>query len=308
MLLKKKREIMEERLDLPIKVFLRKANLFTLFFILLMAASAALSYTQIFKTNDALKSQGFVSLASRVSVQRLNLHIRKLSYFSNVNNPTKFSDTMKDLYTELNLWTSDVMQLYFSGPGTHMKVEIKEWDGADFKIKKVNALQASILVSTYAQVVNQTGTAMFANRTQALKHPAVRFIFDNANHLTDFYTSVRQVEMLSHYNFINILRTSLLSCKSAIAVLAFIFSIIVPIFSFTSFRRRHNLILEMLLKTSKKYVLDTITTLEEEIELIAGDDEQLLSSSTGLNENVRRWKFIFFSTRPINGNYISSTS
>ena len=52
LVLKKKREVMEERLDVPIKNFLRNANLFTLFFILLMAASAALSYSQIFFTND----------------------------------------------------------------------------------------------------------------------------------------------------------------------------------------------------------------------------------------------------------------
>jgi hypothetical protein len=51
-LMKKKREIMEERLDSPINGFLRNANIFTIFFFLLMAASASLSYTQIFKTND----------------------------------------------------------------------------------------------------------------------------------------------------------------------------------------------------------------------------------------------------------------
>jgi hypothetical protein len=52
LMLKKKREIMEERLDSPIRGFLRNVNLFTLVFVLLMAASASLSYTQIYMTND----------------------------------------------------------------------------------------------------------------------------------------------------------------------------------------------------------------------------------------------------------------
>jgi hypothetical protein len=54
LLLKKKREIMEERLDTPIKGFIRNSNLFTLLFFLLMAASASLSYTLIYTTNDGM--------------------------------------------------------------------------------------------------------------------------------------------------------------------------------------------------------------------------------------------------------------
>ena len=52
LMLRKKREIMEERLDTPIRGFVRNANTFTLVFVLLMAASASLSYTQIYTTND----------------------------------------------------------------------------------------------------------------------------------------------------------------------------------------------------------------------------------------------------------------
>jgi hypothetical protein len=52
LMLKKKREVMEERLDTPIRAFVRNANTFTLFFFLLMAASATLSYTQIYVTNN----------------------------------------------------------------------------------------------------------------------------------------------------------------------------------------------------------------------------------------------------------------
>ncbi len=45
---------MEERLDTPIKGFIRNSNLFTLLFFLLMAASASLSYTLIYTTNDGM--------------------------------------------------------------------------------------------------------------------------------------------------------------------------------------------------------------------------------------------------------------
>ena len=292
LLLKKKREMMEERLDAPIKGFLRNANLFTLFFILLMAASASLSYTQIFKTNDALQTQGFGALLSRTTLQRLNLHYRKLSYFTSTANGPKFTETMKDLYSELQLWNKDVMKLYFSGPGTTLNVDVKEWDGKHFTIKQMNALQASILISTYAQNVNETGVDLFKNRTAALLHPSVRFILDNSNNLMHFYTQIRDVEIQDHYIFINMLRTALLSCKSAIAILAFTFSLIIPYFSYNSFKERHFKIMDMLLKLPKKPVLDILTTIEEEIELIAVDDKQLISGKSIINENARRWKFV----------------
>ncbi len=59
LMLKKKREMMEERLDSPIRGFVRNANIFTTFFFLLMAASATLSYTQIYITNEGSSSVYF---------------------------------------------------------------------------------------------------------------------------------------------------------------------------------------------------------------------------------------------------------
>ncbi len=53
LLLKKKREAMEEKLDAPIKAFMRNSNTFTFIFCLLMAASTSLSYVQIFQTDDS---------------------------------------------------------------------------------------------------------------------------------------------------------------------------------------------------------------------------------------------------------------
>ena len=52
LLLKKKREVTEQRLDTPIKTFFRNSNLFTLFFALQMVAAPILSYWLIFVTND----------------------------------------------------------------------------------------------------------------------------------------------------------------------------------------------------------------------------------------------------------------
>jgi hypothetical protein len=47
-----------------------------------------------------------------------------------------------------------------------------------------------------------------------------------------------------------------------------------------------------LIKLQKKTVMDIITTLEEEIEVIAVDDQQLVSGKGALNDNTRRWKFV----------------
>ena len=46
------------------------------------------------------------------------------------------------------------------------------------------------------------------------------------------------------------------------------------------------------MKLNKKTIMDIITTLEEEIEVIAVDEQQLVSGKGDLNETNRRWKFV----------------
>ena len=46
------------------------------------------------------------------------------------------------------------------------------------------------------------------------------------------------------------------------------------------------------MKLNKKTIMDIITTLEEEIEVIAVDDQQLVSSGKGALTENRRWKFV----------------
>ena len=305
MVLKKKREIMEERLDMPIRNFLRNANLFTLFFILLMAASASLSFTQIYKTNDALQTLGFVKLASRTSLQRLHLHLRKLSYYKASNETAKFAKTAKDLSAELDVWRNDVKPLYVSGPGDRIKVIVREWNGKEYTITKFDALQVSVLVEQHIQVVNETVNTFFADRTAALLSPEVRFIFDNSANIMEYFTLVRGEEIQSHYDFIILLRTALLCCKSSIAILAFVFSLVIPTFSYQSFQARfvfcyrlfcnwlcrQGRIIDLLLRLPKKPILEILTTVEEEIENIAVDEKQTVSAKS-IDDNSKRWSFV----------------
>jgi hypothetical protein len=46
------------------------------------------------------------------------------------------------------------------------------------------------------------------------------------------------------------------------------------------------------MKLQKKTIMDIITTLEEEIEVIAVDDNQLVSGKTSLTDANRGWKFV----------------
>ena len=55
---------------------------------------------------------------------------------------------------------------------------------------------------------------------------------------------------------------------------------------------RQGRILDLLMKLQKKTIMDIITTLEEEIEVIAVDDQQLVSGKGALNDSNRRWKFV----------------
>ena len=51
-------------------------------------------------------------------------------------------------------------------------------------------------------------------------------------------------------------------------------------------------IIELLLKLPKKPVLEIITTIEEEIELIAVDDKSLISGKTSISDSSKRSTFI----------------
>ena len=238
LMLKKKRELMEERLDAPISNFLRNANIFTLFFVLLMAASASLSYAQIFKTNDALQSQGFVSLLSRTTLHRFNLHFRRLSYFGFNNNTARWNVVMSELSEDLKLWNDKVIQLYKIGPGQTMTSIVRKWDNGKYSLATVNAYQSAGDIYSAVQKVNESATAIYATKNSFMTNPSIRLVLDNTDSLTEFYTSVRQAEIREHENFIVLLRTTLLCCKSSIAILAFIFSLIIPYMSYQAFRNR----------------------------------------------------------------------
>ncbi len=46
------------------------------------------------------------------------------------------------------------------------------------------------------------------------------------------------------------------------------------------------------MKLPKKPVLEVITTIEEEIEVIATDEKQLISGKGMVNDNSKRWTFV----------------
>ncbi len=118
-----------------------------------------------------------------------------------------------------------------------MLTSVRLWDGEQYTVTKKTGLELSIMIENMMPYINVT-TTLFDNRTLALKHPNVRFIFDNANTITDYFTAVRKRELTEYIAGITVLRTTLLSCKSSIGILAFIFSLVIPYFSYSSFIAR----------------------------------------------------------------------
>jgi hypothetical protein len=146
--------------------------------------------------------------------------------------------TRADLFEDLQLWRTNITKLYTSGPGTNMVTSVRQYDGQDYSVRKMNAIEISTLVESAAQYVNYT-TTLFDNQAKALKTPEVRFILDNVNYVTDYFTEVRDKEISDYIDWINLLRTALLCCKSSIGILAFIFSLLIPYFSYNSFKARY---------------------------------------------------------------------
>lgn len=184
-----------------------------------------------------LRSGRFSSLLSRTTLQRFGFHIRRLNYYTWINNTKYVESIRKDLDDDLKLWRSDIVKLYTSGPGTEMQTSVRVWDGEQYTVEKRTALDLSIMIENMMQTINQTKT-LFDNRTEALRSSNVRFIFDNANSITQYFTAVREREIREYVDSITVLRTALLSCKSSIGILAFIFSLIIPYFSYNSFIAR----------------------------------------------------------------------
>ena len=160
-----------------------------------------------------------------------------MNYYTWQNDTSYLKKIKEDLYEDLRLWRTDIIKLYTSGPGTEMLTSVRVWDGEQYRVEKKTALDLSIMVENMIQFVNSTPT-LFENRTVALKHPYIRFMFDNVNSITNYFTGVREREIREYETGINTLRTALLACKSSIGILTFIFSLIVPYFSYNSFIAR----------------------------------------------------------------------
>ena len=175
-------------------------------------------------------------------MHRFGLHLRRLNYYSFTNNTARLTKTRLDLYEDLLLWRSDVMKLYNSGPGSYLKSSLRVWDGSEYKVEKHTGLEISAMIENAVQYVNYT-TDLFKDQAKALKNPQVRLVLDNVNSIANYFTLVRDVEISDYISFITTLRSALLSCKSAIGILAFIFSLIMPYFSYNSFQARYVAIL-----------------------------------------------------------------
>lgn len=165
-----------------------------------------------------------------------------MCYYAPRNDLANFNDAKRALSNDLELWRNEAIKLYTTGPGTSMQVNVKEWDGVEHRVLKKNGLEVSTLIGNHAQYINETGLPLFSNCANALKDPRVRFILDNTNTVADFYTVVRLKEIRDHTQNISTIRTSQLSVKSAIWILSFFCALVMPFFSYKSFKSRYILL------------------------------------------------------------------
>jgi hypothetical protein len=133
---------------------------------------------------------------------------------------------------------------------------------------------------------------MFATKMGAYMTPNIRFFFDNIWTLFDFWTDVRDAQFLAYEDSIRLLRIGFIACISTIATFTVVFSLIMPFISISLFRARQYRILDLLLKLPKKPVLDVLTTIEEEIELLALDEASLVTSKSVLGNTNAKWTFV----------------
>ena len=161
-----------------------------------------------------------------------------MNYYTWLNDTYYVKKIREDLYEDLRLWRTDVIKLYTSGPGTEMRTSVRTWDGEQYVVEKKSALDLSIMVENMMQYVNQT-TDLFSNRSVALKHPYVRFMLDNTNSITNYFTAVRDREIKDYTDGITMLRSLLLASNLSIGILAFLFALVMPYFSYSSFIARY---------------------------------------------------------------------
>lgn len=161
-----------------------------------------------------------------------------MSFYSQRNETAKFSGVQTELGADLDIWRNEVVKMYTYGPGTELTVNVREWDGEEHLIKRMNGLELTIAFGNHIQYINETASVLFKNRNAALLNPHVRFILDNINTAFDYFTDVRRSEIRNHMSTISAVRTAQLSVKSAIWILSFVFSMIVPFFSYKSFEAR----------------------------------------------------------------------
>ena len=243
----------------------------------------------------ALVSKGFSTYYVRTYSNRFLLNIRRLGFYSDFNvtgNQAKFNTSRAAINNELNLWRTNIVPLFTTGPGTRMTTDVYDWTGSDYAVKRINAFESTSMIENYGRGIYENTFGIFSNKTAAYYTPNVRFFFDNIWTLFNFWTDVRDAQFIEHETSIGLLRAGFIACISAIGVFTVIFALVSPFFSLSSFRARQYRIMDLLTRLPKKPVLDALTRIEEEIELLALDETQLVSSKSVLNSNSSKWTFV----------------
>jgi hypothetical protein len=206
--------------------------------------------------------------------------------YTQLNSPEKVSSAYAKLNRTYFDWLAHVIPMYEKGSALSEPVRISTYENGMYNVHDIPGFKATVLAAKHVQVILSKGPEYFAE-SDAYYSPSVRYLFDNQPSLVAYYTYLRQIEIDEHLNHLKTYEAFVIVCCVVMTFLIFGVAVVVPYTSFRSFLHRQKKIVDMISKIDKKLVMNAITSLEEEIEIVGQEDDPTKSTAhkySGLDE------------------------
>jgi len=282
-LVRQKRTLLTTRLALPMHEFMRKMNISSLAFIIVLIVAVVISKDAVDSAEKSLDNLEF-AMVPRRAIHKIYSDVRRITLAAEDSNLSDFTKYFKDLTKYKNNWVEQVLPFY----NTHaLDVNVQNvftWDGTlhAYTAVPMNAYTVSEHLMTSLNNILDFGNTDYAavmdkykQRNVTTNNPYFRFIYDNLDTMYELIDGVCtdvSDEYVAHVASQNVLIGLLFGGLFGLLAIA---GLVVPHRSLGSCFKTQNQVLGLFKKVPRSLVLNFITEIEEEIEIISGDSEKL---------------------------------
>jgi len=282
-LVRQKRNLLTSRLALPMQEFMRKVNVSSIAFIIVLIVAVVISKNAVDMTEKSLDNLEY-AMVPRRAIHKIYADVRRITLAAEANNAADFKKYFDSLTTFQANWVKNVLPFYNTHALDTAVANVFTWDGTlkAYTAVPMNAYTASEHLMTALNNILDFGTKDYPTimnryklRNATTNNPYFRYIYDNLDTMYDLIDGICNdvsEEYVGQVDSQNVLIGLLFGGLFGLLVIA---GLIVPHRSLGSCFKTQNQVLGLFKKVPRSLVLTFITEIEEEIEIISGDSEKL---------------------------------